>query len=78
MYDYTFMTNSIINIPRNIASVEIKNKGIEVRSEVVSMAIVIQLRRMVPIITPLKRGVCMSWLHRSLLYNGGYLTYIYS
>ena len=51
------MMNSMINIPRNIASVEIKNVGMEVRREVVSMAIVMQLRRMVPIIMPLKSVV---------------------
>ena len=46
------------NIPKNTASVEMKNNGMEVRREVVSIAIVMQLRRMVPIIIPLKRGVC--------------------
>lgn len=51
------MTNSMTNIPRKIASVEMKNVGIEVRSEVVSMAIVIQLSRMVAIMRPLNRGV---------------------
>lgn len=45
------------NIPRNIASVEIKNIGIEDRSEVVSIAIVMQLRRMVVIIRPLNTVV---------------------
>lgn len=54
------MTNSMMNIPRNIESVEMKNMGMEVRSEVVSMAIVIQLRRMVAIIRPLKRVVCIE------------------
>ena len=53
----TFMKNSMTNIPRNIASVETKNSGMEVRSEVVSIAIVMQLRRMVAIIRPLKRAV---------------------
>ena len=58
---YTFMTNSMTNIPKNIASVDTKNMGMEVRSEVVSIAIVIQLRRMVAIIIPLKRGVCITF-----------------
>ena len=57
MHNSTFMINSMINIPRNIASVEIKNVGMEIRREVVSMAIVMQLRRMVPIIMPLKSVV---------------------
>ena len=59
----TFMTNSRTNIPRNIASVEIKNCGMEVRSEVVSIAIVMQLRRMVAIIRLLNRVVCIEGLH---------------
>ena len=56
----TFMTNSMTNIPRNIASVEMKKAGMEVRSEVVSIAIVMQLRRMVAIIRPLNRVVCKN------------------
>lgn len=46
--------------PRNIASVDMKNSGIEVRREVVSMAMVMEFRRIVAIIMPLKSGVCME------------------
>lgn len=44
-------------MPKNIASVEMKNIGMEDRSEVVSIAIVMQLRRMVAIIRPLNTVV---------------------
>ena len=57
---YTFITNSRIKTPRKMASVEMKNSGMEVRREVVSMAMVMEFRRMVVIIIPLKRGVCME------------------
>lgn len=53
----TFKINSRKNMPKNIASVEMKNIGMEDRSEVVSIAIVMQLRRMVVIIRPLNTVV---------------------
>lgn len=53
----TFKINSRKNMPKNIASVEMKNIGMEDRSEVVSIAIVMQLRRMVAIIRPLNTVV---------------------
>ena len=52
------MTNSMTNMPRNIASVLMKNNGMVVLSEVVSRAIVMQFRRIVPIMRPLKKVVC--------------------
>ena len=64
----TFMMNSITNIPRNIASVEIKNMGIESRREVVSIAMVMQLRRIIPIIAPLNRVVCINGNYKMTLF----------
>ena len=51
------MANSTTNMPRNIASVTMKNMGTEVRREVVSSAMVMQLSRMVTIMKPLKNAV---------------------
>lgn len=45
-------------MPKNIASVAMKNIGIEVLREVVSKAMVMQLSRIVTIIRPLKNVVC--------------------
>ena len=60
MCRYTFMANSTTNMPRNIASVAVKNIGTEVRREVVSNAMVMQLSKMVTIIRPLKNVVYKS------------------
>ena len=58
LYCYTFITNSTTKMPKNIASVAMKNIGIEVLREVVSKAMVMQLSRIVTIIRPLKNVVC--------------------
>lgn len=75
--NFTFMTNSMINIPKNMASVDVKSIGMEVRSEVVSMAMVTQLRRMVAMTRPLKNVVCRGeWMHLATRKLNNYYMYI--